>query len=72
MIKLISEYLSPWEGMMKSHILLYAMVGFFALLCGALPAQFASFVYQGQLKDNGNPADGIYDLRFTLHDEASG
>jgi len=58
--------------MMKSHILLCAMVLIVVLLCGTLPAQFASFVYQGQIKDNGNPADGSYDLRFTLHDEASG
>ncbi len=36
------------------------------------PAQSAAFTYQGQLKDYGNPANGSYDLSFTLHNAASG
>lgn len=31
-------------------------------------AQGTAFTYQGRLTDNGNPADGIYDLRFALYD----
>ena len=42
----------------------------------ALPAiaaaQSTAFTYQGQLKDGGSPAGGLYDLRFKLFDAASG
>lgn len=31
-----------------------------------------SFTYQGQLKDGGVPANGVYDLRFGLFDVSSG
>ena len=31
-------------------------------------AQLAAFTYQGQLLDDGEPANGSYDLRFTLAD----
>jgi hypothetical protein len=30
-----------------------------------------TFTYQGQLTDGGSPADGEYDLRFDLYDQAS-
>jgi hypothetical protein len=30
------------------------------------------FTYQGQLKDNGNPANGAYDFEFKLYDAVSG
>src|SRR5437762_553158 len=32
----------------------------------------AGFTYQGHLIDNGSPANGAYDLRFTLHSASSG
>ena len=28
-----------------------------------------AFTYQGRLNDGGQPANGLYDLAFTLHDE---
>lgn len=31
-------------------------------------AQTSTFTYQGRLNDNGSPANGIYDLRFTIYD----
>jgi len=31
-----------------------------------------AFTYQGQLKDNGTPANGAYDFQFALFDAASG
>ena len=34
-------------------------------------AQSTAFTYQGQLTDNGSPASGIYDLRFTIYDAVS-
>jgi FG-GAP-like repeat len=35
-------------------------------------AQPSAFTYQGQLTDNGSPANGIYDLRFTIYDLDTG
>src|SRR5690242_15416639 len=38
-----------------------------------LHAQTTAFTYQGQLQNNGSPANGIYDLQFSLYDaETSG
>lgn len=37
----------------------------------AVVAQTSPFTYQGQLTASGNPAVGLYDLRFTLHDAAT-
>ena len=34
-------------------------------------AQNTAFTYQGRLKDGGNPANGLYDVRFTLYDDAT-
>jgi hypothetical protein len=42
----------------------------FCLLIGtttSLRAQGTAFTYQGQLNDSGSPADGRYDLTFTLY-----
>ena len=39
------------------------------LQCGA---QGTAFTYQGRLNDGANPANGIYDLQFTIYDAASG
>ncbi len=52
-------------------------VSLVALLCGGaftlqLQAQGTAFTYQGRLDSSGAPANGSYDLRFTLHDAASG
>lgn len=48
----------------------------FALLGVALPAAVANaqtsvLSYQGQLAENGNPALGLYDLRFAVYDASS-
>src|SRR3974390_2182240 len=45
-----------------------------ALLTGVhrAAAQATAFTYQGRLNDGGNPANGIYDLRFAIYDAASG
>ena len=32
----------------------------------------SAFTYQGQLLENGGPASGIYDLRFTIYDAPNG
>ena len=40
------------------------------LLAGVyqVAAQVTAFTYQGRLNDGGNPANGSYDLQFTLYD----
>ena len=52
------------------------MLGVFCLLhtalCLGLLAQTTAFTYQGQLTVNGLPANGIHDLRFTIHDWDTG
>jgi hypothetical protein len=44
------------------------------LLWVALPgrAQTTAFTYQGRLNEAGNPANGVYDLQFSLFNAASG
>ena len=42
-----------------------------ATLANAM-AQTTTFTYQGKLTDTGNPANGNYDLTFTLFDSPSG
>jgi len=51
----------------------------FVLFCGVLAfspdapllAQGTAFVYQGQLNNSGSPANGNYDLRFTIYDSTN-
>src|SRR5438034_290496 len=45
------------------------------LACFAVPcakAQPTAFTYQGRLNVGGSPANGIYDLRFTIYDGLGG
>jgi hypothetical protein len=41
-------------------------------LANVAAAQGTGFTYQGRLQNGGLPANGSYDLRFALHDAASG
>jgi len=56
---------------MNRYVLLTTVSLFFGATTGAL-AQGTAFTYQGRLNDGSNPADGSYDLRFSLHDALSG
>src|ERR1051325_8475757 len=52
-------------------------VGILVVVCslGLLPPVFgasAAFTYQGRLNDQGKPANGNYDFRFTLYDALAG
>jgi len=47
-----------------------ALVGLLAAGPSALLAQGTAFTYQGLLSDNGQPANGSYDLTFTLFDHS--
>jgi hypothetical protein len=53
---------------MRITILILAML----ILSHHVVAQSTAFTYQGQLKDNGNPANGRYDLIFQVFDSPSG
>ncbi|MGB7749644.1 MAG: hypothetical protein WBN75_20420 [Verrucomicrobiia bacterium] len=55
---------------MKKRSLLFAL----SLVGGSLVAvaQGTAFNYQGKLTDGANPANGIYDLQFTVYDAAGG
>ncbi len=39
---------------------------------GSAVGQGTAFIYQGRLSQNGSPATGIYDLRFTIHETLAG
>src|SRR3954469_10091926 len=51
--------------------LLLSLLGSFTLPQAA-PGQGTLFNYQGRLTDNSAPANGLYDLKFTIYDAASG
>jgi hypothetical protein len=41
-----------------------------SVLCISTSAQSTGFTYQGRLADRGQPANGTYDIKFSLYDEA--
>ena len=61
---------------MKRHILfsgIAMMLAAASLTLSAYAQQSSTaFTYQGFLRDNGQPANGVYDLRFALYDSPSG
>lgn len=57
---------------MKKGILLIAALFFSLAYCKSVPAQTLAFTYQGSLKSNGAPANGNFDMTFTLFDADSG
>jgi len=55
----------PWGTLLAAAVLL--------ALCIAAPAQVTTaFTYQGELRFNGAPADGLNDFQFALFDEGGG
>src|SRR5256886_3159526 len=57
--------------MKKSFLLFTALMLWMPCLAHAASLSTA-FTYQGRLIDNGSPANGAYDLRFTLHSASTG
>lgn len=58
---------------MKKYMLGLILLVMFSILATATYAQsITTFTYQGRLSDNGNPANGIYDLSFGLYDSETG
>ena len=56
---------------MKRYFILFlaAVWSIIEFHCGA---QGTTFTYQGRLTDGSGPANGVYDLQFSLYDSASG
>ncbi|HEY3241799.1 MAG TPA: hypothetical protein VGM03_00480, partial [Phycisphaerae bacterium] len=52
-------------------ILTFVVVLIFATTASAAPLG-TGFTYQGRLTDGGSPANGAYDLQFSLWDALSG
>jgi len=48
-----------------------AIVTHLILAAASLPAQTTAFTYQGRLQEGAQPADGSYDLQFSLADACS-
>ncbi len=44
----------------------------FSLQSSTASAQGTAFTYQGQLQNNGSPANGIYDLKLLIYDSSTG
>ncbi len=59
---------------MKTKLLTLGALALLSTLNPQLPAAPVgpAFTYQGKLADGGNPAQGIYDLRFALYDALAG
>lgn len=49
-----------------------AAIAISGLAAGAAAQSGSAFVYQGQLRQNGAPKTGLFDMRFTVFDAASG
>ena len=62
--------------MRTARLLRYGLLAFLLSVINfpfsTLFAQGSAFTYQGRLTDSGSPANGNYDLRFTLYDAISG
>src|SRR5258706_351256 len=69
-----AESVNHGPGALKARAMKTKIVLLFALFLHApfAFAQSTAFTYQGRLTDNGSPANGNYDLQFTVRDSASG
>ena len=57
---------------MKKRILVGSLAAWCSALILAAAPLGTTFTYQGRLNDNGTPATGLYDLRFTIYDALAG
>src|SRR5262249_22558109 len=60
------------KGIHKVHSFCFTLLLLLAFTVAPVAAQSTAFTYQGKLSDNGNPANGNYDLQFKLFDAVSG
>jgi len=52
---------------MQTRLILSLTAGLLLFMAARLQAQGTAFTYNGQLYDGAGPANGLYDLRFTLY-----
>jgi len=57
---------------MKTNLKIYLLLLALLSLPGFAHAQGTAIGYQGRLNDNDAPANGLYDLKFTVYDAPSG
>ena len=57
---------------MKHTIAMLLLLAGLAMLARPAGAQSTSFTYQGELKNGGQSASGLYDMRFRLFDAPTG
>ena len=55
----------------KRSIISILLLGVWAIPSLAPALDNVGFAYQGRLVDGASPATGVYDLRFTLYDDAT-
>ena len=51
--------------------LLSTFTAFYAAQLSTVLAQGTAFTYQGRLNSGGSPANGTYDLQFTIYDSTN-
>ncbi|HEX4263830.1 MAG TPA: tail fiber domain-containing protein [Verrucomicrobiae bacterium] len=56
---------------MKTQFSLLLFASVLGIGLAGAQAQGTAFTYQGRLNDGANPANGIYDLRFTIYDSTN-
>ena len=57
---------------MKKPFLLFTALMLWMPCLAHAASLSAGFTYQGRLTDHRSPANGAYDMRFTLHSASSG
>ena len=55
----------------RHWLMVLGLLSTFNLQPSTVLAQGTAFTYQGRLNDGGNPANGNYDLRFTIYDSTN-
>src|SRR5262249_5106785 len=68
----VAEILYPKKFMKITRIIALGMGLLSFLAPGAALAQGTAFTYSGQLEDSNGPANGVYDLTFTLFTAETG
>jgi hypothetical protein len=69
---LITRIKHPLNRLGNGRLLLALWLCLVAGAPASLLAQGTAFTYQGRLNDNGGPANGTYDLQFTVFDSGAG
>ena len=62
----------PDQESISMKIIQFTLCVALALISFVASAQDTSFTYQGELKDNGSPAGGVYNFGFSLFDSETG